>query len=61
MEGLGRHPLGPPCQPRTAASNRHFLAMPGDTIEKIDTIFSSDPISAAVKAIGVSQSMPIGR
>jgi hypothetical protein len=35
--------------------------MPGDTIEKVDPTFSSDPISAPVKAIGVSQSMPIGR
>ena len=36
------------------SNKRHFLEVPGDIIEKVDPIFYSDPISAALKAIGVS-------
>lgn len=35
------------------ANRRHFLEVPGDIIEKVDPIFYSDPISAALKAVGV--------
>ena len=35
------------------ANKRHFLEVPGDVIEKVDPIFYSDPISAALKAIGI--------
>ena len=36
------------------ANKRHFLEVPGDIIESVDPIFYSDPISAALKAIGAS-------
>ena len=35
------------------ANKRHLLDVPGDILEKIDPIFYSDPISAALKALGV--------
>jgi ATP-dependent Lon protease len=34
------------------ANKRHFLEVPGDIIEKVDPIFYSDPIGAALKGIG---------
>jgi ATP-dependent Lon protease len=36
------------------ANRRHFLEVPGDIIEKVDPIFYSDPVSAALKAIGAA-------
>jgi predicted ATP-dependent Lon-type protease len=36
------------------ANRRHFLEVPGDIIEKVDPIFYSDPVAAALKAIGVA-------
>jgi ATP-dependent Lon protease len=36
------------------ANKRHFLEVPGDIIEKVDPIFYSDPVGAALKGIGLS-------
>ena len=46
MDNGGRRVLVP------TANKRHFLEVPGDIIEKVDPIFYSDPVSAALKAIG---------
>ena len=35
-------------------SKRQFLDVPGDVVEKVDPIFYSDPLTAAVKALGLS-------
>ncbi len=35
------------------ANKRHFLEVPGDLIEKVDPIFYSDPLTAALKALDV--------
>lgn len=35
------------------ANRRHLLEAPGDLLEKVDPIFYSDPLSAALKGIGV--------
>ena len=35
-------------------NKRHFLDIPGDVIEKVDPIFYGDPMTAAVKALGIS-------
>ncbi|MGQ9910186.1 MAG: protease Lon-related BREX system protein BrxL [Candidatus Flexifilum sp.] len=35
------------------ASRRLFLEVPPDTLEKVDPIFYSDPLSAAMKALGI--------
>ncbi|MFQ5342371.1 MAG: protease Lon-related BREX system protein BrxL [Anaerolineae bacterium] len=35
-------------------NKRHFLEVPGDLIEKVDPIFYSDPLTAALKALGIS-------
>ena len=34
-------------------NKRHFLEVPGDLIEKVDPIFYSDPLTAALKALGM--------
>ena len=34
-------------------NRRHFLEVPADTIEKVDPIFYTDPITAATKALGL--------
>lgn len=34
-------------------NKRHLLEVPGDIIEKVDALFYSDPVTAAVKALGV--------
>jgi ATP-dependent Lon protease len=35
-------------------NKRHFLEVPGDLIEKVDPIFYSDPLTAALKALGIN-------
>jgi ATP-dependent Lon protease len=35
-------------------SKRQFLDVPGDVVEKVDPIFYSDPLTAAVKALGLN-------
>ena len=35
------------------SNKRQVLEVPGDLLEKVDPIFYSDPLSAALKAIGV--------
>jgi len=35
-------------------SKRQFLEIPGEIIETVDPIFYSDPLRAAVKALGVN-------
>jgi ATP-dependent Lon protease len=36
------------------ASRRHFLEVPGDVVEKVDPIFYSDPLTAALKGLGIN-------
>jgi len=36
------------------SNKRQFLEVPGDLLERVDPIFYSDPMTAALKAIGVS-------
>jgi ATP-dependent Lon protease len=47
MDNGGRRVLIP------TASRRLFLEVPPDTLEKVDPIFYSDPLSAAMKALGI--------
>ena len=35
-------------------NKRHFLGVPGDIVERVDPIFFSDPLTAAVKALGLN-------
>jgi len=35
-------------------SKRQFLEVPGDVVEKVDPIFYSDALTAAVKALGLT-------
>lgn len=35
------------------SNKRQVLEVPGDLLEKVDPIFDSDPLAAALKAIGV--------
>jgi ATP-dependent Lon protease len=35
-------------------NKRHFLDVPGDVVEKVDPIFYADPLTAALKALGVN-------
>jgi ATP-dependent Lon protease len=35
-------------------NKRHFLEVSGDVLEKVDPIFYSDPLTAAMKALGIS-------
>ena len=35
-------------------NKRNFLDVPGDILERVDPIFYSDPLTAAMKALGVS-------
>jgi len=35
-------------------NKRHFLEVSGDILEKVDPIFYSDPLTAAMKALGIS-------
>jgi ATP-dependent Lon protease len=35
-------------------NKRHFLDVSSDVVEKVDPIFYSDPITAALKALGVN-------
>ena len=35
-------------------NKRHFLEVPGDIVEKVDPIFFADPLTAAIKALGMS-------
>ena len=35
-------------------NKRHFLEVSGDTVERVDPIFFSDPITAAMKALGLT-------
>jgi len=36
------------------SNKRDFLEVPGEIIEKVDPIFYSEPLQAALKAIGLS-------
>jgi ATP-dependent Lon protease len=45
---------GAKCVLVPTSNKRHFLEVPGDLIETVDPIFYSDPMSAALKAIGAS-------
>ena len=36
------------------SNKRHFLEVPGDVLEKIDPIFYSEPLNAALKALAMS-------
>jgi len=35
-------------------NKRNFLEVPGDIIERVDPIFYSDPLTAAIKGLGMS-------
>jgi len=35
-------------------NKRHFLEVSADTMERVDPIFYSDPLTAAMKALGVN-------
>jgi len=35
-------------------NKRHFLEVPGNIVEKVDPIFFADPLTAAVKALGMT-------
>jgi len=35
-------------------NKRSFLEVPGDVMERVASIFYSDPLTAALKALGVS-------
>jgi ATP-dependent Lon protease len=36
-------------------NKRHFLEVSGDIVERVDPVFFSDPMTAAMKALGVVQ------
>jgi len=36
------------------SNKRQYLEVPGDLLERIDPIFYSEPLAAALKAIGMS-------
>ena len=36
------------------SNKRQYLEVPGDLMERVDPIFYSDPLAAALKAIGMS-------
>jgi ATP-dependent Lon protease len=36
------------------ANRRHFLEVPPDILERVDPIFYSEPLAAALKAVGLS-------
>jgi ATP-dependent Lon protease len=35
-------------------NKRHFLDVSGEVVEKVDPIFYSDPLTAAIKALGLN-------
>jgi ATP-dependent Lon protease len=35
-------------------NKRHFLEVSGDVLEKVDPIFFADPLTASIKALGIS-------
>jgi predicted ATP-dependent Lon-type protease len=35
-------------------NKRNFLEVPGDIVERVDPIFFSDPMTAAMKALGMT-------
>jgi ATP-dependent Lon protease len=35
-------------------NKRNFLEVPGDIVERVDPIFFSDPMTAAMKALGMA-------
>jgi ATP-dependent Lon protease len=35
-------------------NKRHFLEVSGDIVERVDPIFFSDPMTAAMKALGMT-------
>jgi ATP-dependent Lon protease len=35
-------------------NNRNFLEVSGDVVERVDPVFFSDPIMAAMKALGIT-------
>ena len=35
-------------------NKRHFLEVPGDIVERVDPVFFSDPMTAALKALGMT-------
>jgi len=48
MDNGGRRALVP------IENKRHFLEVPADIVERVDPIFYGDPMSAAMKALGIS-------
>lgn len=36
------------------SNKRHFLDVPGDLLERVDPIFYSEPLGAALKALGAT-------
>jgi ATP-dependent Lon protease len=36
------------------SNKRQYLEVPGDLLERVDPIFYSEPLAAALKAIGMS-------
>ena len=36
------------------SNKRDFLEVPGEIVEKVDPIFYSEPLQAALKALGIS-------
>jgi ATP-dependent Lon protease len=48
MENGARRALVP------LANKRHFLEVAGDVVERVDPVFFSDPLTAAMKALGVT-------
>jgi ATP-dependent Lon protease len=35
-------------------NKRHFLEVPADIVERVDPIFYGDPLTAAIKALGMN-------
>jgi ATP-dependent Lon protease len=35
-------------------NKRHFLEVSGDVVERVDPVFYSDPMTAAMKALGMN-------
>jgi len=35
-------------------NKRNFLEVPGDIVERVDPVFYSDPLTAAMKALGMN-------
>ena len=40
--------------PEALENKRNFLEVSGDIVERVDPVFFSDPIMAAMKALGIT-------